>query len=91
MIWRRKAFGQTIEANGAKITPESEAIGIDTPYGGLVWNRPVAILVESNAVVERKPIVDITRVALWFLRALTFVFSVNLVTSFLRRRTDIDE
>jgi hypothetical protein len=38
------------------------------PFGGVVWNRPTAVIVERNGRTERVRIVDLTRViqvSLW--------------------------
>ena len=91
MIWKRAAFGETIHANGVILTPQSETIGLDFPFGGLVWNRPVAILVEKDDVVKRIPIVDITRMAVLLLAGLTLAFSVIGVTKVRQRREGEDE
>lgn len=47
----------------ATITPQSQALIVRFPFGGFVWNRPVAVLVDRNGQTERIPIVDVTRIA----------------------------
>ena len=60
----RTASGPPIEAGGARLTPQSQALVIRTPIWKLVWNRPVAVLVERDGRAQRLPIVDVTRVAI---------------------------
>jgi hypothetical protein len=49
------------------VTPQSQALIVRMPYGGVIWNRPVGILVERDGKVERYPIVDVTRLVLLLL------------------------
>jgi hypothetical protein len=53
--------GSSVTVGDVTLTPQSQALTIRWPYGGLVWNRPIAILVERGQQVERVPIVDVTR------------------------------
>jgi hypothetical protein len=56
--------GQPILAGDMRVTPESQALVVRLPFGGLVWHRPTAITVErAGRAVQRLPIVDLTRVA----------------------------
>lgn len=56
--------GKTMHAGGRKITPFSQALILSFPGmpGGLIWNRPVSVLVRepdgSEIVI---PVVDRTR------------------------------
>lgn len=43
---------------------QAQAISLITPFGGLVWNRPTAVLVEKDGVTDEVPILDVTRYAL---------------------------
>jgi hypothetical protein len=43
---------------------QAQAISLRTPFGGFVWNRPTAVLVEKDGVTDVAPIVDVTRYAL---------------------------
>lgn len=45
------------------LIPESQAIVVKFPFGGFVWQRPTAVLVQSGAQTQRHPIVDVTRLA----------------------------
>lgn len=53
--------GHPVAANGATVTPVARTLALRTPFGGLVWNRPVAVLVERGGQVKRIRIVDVTR------------------------------
>jgi hypothetical protein len=73
--------GETISAGNVRVTPQSQAFSIRWPYGGYVWNRPVAVLVERDGETERIPVVDVTlwtRVALFALAACLMLVSLIL-------------
>jgi hypothetical protein len=53
-----------IQVGDRTITLQSKAVAVHWPRGGWVWNRPVAAVVERDGVVERIPIVDVTRLAI---------------------------
>ena len=58
--------GETIDVGKHKITPFSQAVKLIIPgsKGGLIWNRPVSVLVqEADGSEQVLPVVDITRVA----------------------------
>lgn len=57
--------GRPLSAGDLTVTPESRALVLRWPGGGLVWNRPVAVLLQRGDQVERRPIVDVTRLAQW--------------------------
>jgi len=79
--------GEAVTVGDTSITPQSQALTLRWPNGGFVWNRPLAILVESDGDTERIPIVDVTLVAQAALLGLTVTFSIGLLMlSALRRR-----
>ena len=43
---------------------QAQAISLNTPFGGFLWNRPTAVLVEKEGITDEVPIVDVTRKAL---------------------------
>jgi len=43
---------------------QSQAISLITPFGGFLWNRPTAVLVEKDGIIDEVPILDATRYAL---------------------------
>lgn len=62
--------GQPIQAGDATLTPFAQSWQVRFPNqsGGLVWNRPVSVLVTSaNGQEQVLPVTDITRLALWAL------------------------
>ena len=61
MIKWQMVTGQPVAVGGVILTPQSQALTVRWPNGGLVWNRPVAILIERDQHTERIPIVDVTR------------------------------
>jgi len=42
----------------------SQAISLITPFGGFVWHRPTAVLVEKDGIADEVAIIDATRYAL---------------------------
>ena len=58
------ASGETIQ-----VTPESLVLRIHTGYWGAVWNWPLAVSVTRAGRVERKAIIDVTRLVIWALGA----------------------
>jgi hypothetical protein len=68
--------GDSTTVGDVTVTPQSQALTIRWPYGGWVWNRPAAVLVERGEQTERIPVVDVTRMAQLGLLGLSLVFSV---------------
>jgi hypothetical protein len=60
--WQTRT-GEAITAGGRTITPQSQALVIRFPFGGFVWNRPTAVLVQQGEQTEQIPIPDITRLS----------------------------
>ncbi|MGF1503680.1 MAG: hypothetical protein GYB64_09275 [Chloroflexi bacterium] len=58
----RTQDGEPVTAGEHTITPRSQAVIVHWPNGGLVWNRPVSILVERDGQYRRIPVVDVTRI-----------------------------
>ncbi len=54
------------------VTPESQALVLRLPFGGFVWNRPTAVLLETEGERQHIPIVDVTRIAQLALAVLVF-------------------
>jgi hypothetical protein len=54
-----------VEAGGVRLTPESQILSVRLPFGGFVWQRPTAVVLEqAGRATRRVPIVDLTRLAL---------------------------
>lgn len=59
--------GESIQVGTNKITPFSQAVKIILPgsRGGLIWNRPVSVLVQGDDGSEQVlPVADVTRIVL---------------------------
>jgi hypothetical protein len=64
LVQLKTVHGSPIEASGGRVTPESQVLLIRLPFGGLVWQRPTAVVVEHvGRAIQRVPIVDLTRLA----------------------------
>ena len=85
------ASGDKVTVGDVTVTPQSQALIIRWPHGGLVWNRPVAILVERGEQTERIPIVDVTRIVQLGLLGLSLVFSMVIFALSVRQRRDRNE
>jgi hypothetical protein len=91
VIWRKVSFGEPVYAQDVEVIPRSETIGLDFHFGGLVWNRPVAILAKTHDGTKRIPIVDITRIGLFLLWGLAFAFSIVWISTFRRKGSKKNE
>ena len=68
--------GETIKAGDVEITPFAKSLIIKIPgfAGGLIWNRPHSIMVQSADGDEQiYPVVDVTRQVLWLLTGIGIV------------------
>ncbi len=74
-----------MQAGNFTLRLQARALQVRWPGGGFVWNRPVAVLVESEAGKQaRLPIVDVTR--LMQLGLVALVLGVGLVDMWGRPR-----
>jgi hypothetical protein len=80
--------GEAVTVGDVTVVPQSQALTLRWGrHGGLVWNRPAAILVERGGQTERIPIVDFTRAVQFGLLGLCLVVCmVALVIPARRRR-----
>src|SRR6266516_5507061 len=84
----RKASAESATVDGITVTPQSRALVVSLPKGGLVWNRPTAVLVEQDGQTRRIPIVDVTRILqVGLLGVAVLTPSASLLWS--RRRTGV--
>ncbi len=88
LIQWRTASGNRITIDDITITPQSQALIIRWPYGGWVWNRPVAVVVEQGGQLARYPIMDITRMAQLILLGLSLLFTGTMLILSIRQRRD---
>jgi hypothetical protein len=88
MVSWQTTWGEEVIVGDVTVTPQSKSLTLRWPLGGLVWNRPVAVLVERGERTERIPIVDVTRIVQLGLLALSVVFTVFIfILSAKRRRS----
>jgi hypothetical protein len=80
---------QPIVVGDTRITPQAQAFSVRFPFGGFVWNRPTAVLVERDDLTQRIPIVDVTRVAQIVLFGLVLSISVIITLLATRQRPAI--
>ena len=69
-----------------RVTPQAQALVIRFPFGGFVWNRPIAVLVEHDDMTRRIPIVNVTRLAQIAMLGSFLTFSV-IITILAAQRT----
>jgi len=79
--------GEPVTLGEVTVTPQSQALIIRWPRGGLVWNRPIGVWVDRGGPVERVPVVDVTRFVTWTFAGLTLLFSVIISLVAARRRS----
>jgi hypothetical protein len=75
----KTSTGNPIKRGDVTITPQAQALTVHFPFGGFVWNRPVAVLVEWNGRRELFPIFDVTRVAIVAMAGASVVLSLGAV------------
>ena len=70
------------------VTLQSQALTVHWPFGGFVWNRPVATWVERGEPrsVERIGVVDVTRMVQLGLLGFSLVFSIAVLARSVRRK-----
>jgi hypothetical protein len=84
----REASAEPVTVDDVTVTPRSRALVVRLPKGGLVWNRPTAVLVEQDGQVRRIPIVDLTRILQISLLGLAVLTASASLLRF-RRRTGV--
>ncbi|MBI5031328.1 MAG: hypothetical protein HZB51_12430 [Chloroflexi bacterium] len=70
-------WGKPIQSNGRKIIVQSRALQINLPFlnGGIVWNRPVSVLVLAEHGPDQFiPVRDVTRIA----QVLLFIIAIGV-------------
>ena len=69
-----------------RVTPQSQSLVIQFPFGGFIWQRPTAVVVERDDLTQRIPIVDVTRVVQIVLFGLVLTISVIIAVLAGRQR-----
>ena len=75
LTWERTT-GEPLEIGDYIITPESQVLSVRLPFGGFVWNRPAAVLVDDGSDQQRMAVPDVTRAALLTLLVATALFLI---------------
>lgn len=68
--------GTPVSTERGVISPVSQAIFVRFPFGGYVWNRPIAIEVQTEYGVDRLRIRDVTLMAQLSLYMFAFIAAV---------------
>ena len=64
VVQLRTVQDRPLVAGSMRLTPESQVLMVRLPFGGLVWQRPTAVVVEhAGRAIQRLPILDLTRLA----------------------------
>lgn len=54
--------GEPVTVHGVTVTPQAQALSVRiSKFGGLVWNRPVGVLVERDGQTKRMPVINVNR------------------------------
>ena len=81
------AEGQPFTAGGVEIVPHTRVATLHTPYGGFVWNRPVAVAVRRDGQeAELIPILDVTLLGRVLIAALGVIFGGMIFALSLQHR-----
>ena len=91
MVRRQTFSGEATTVGDITMTPLSQVVTVRWPSGGLVWNRPVAVVVERDGMRERIRVVDVTRMVQLGLLGLTLVFSMVFFWLSVRRGREQDD
>lgn len=76
IVQLKGGIGQSVTVGEVTVTPLSQALVIQLPFGGFVWNRPTAILVDQHGRTERIPVMNVTRVLVWGLLGLGLAVAI---------------
>lgn len=81
--------GPKITVGDVSLTPQAQALTLRWRGGGLVWNRPVALLIEQDNETRRIPVVDVTRLAqISLLGSSAILTLILLILTRQQRRTE---
>jgi hypothetical protein len=86
--WERKMGGPIYEGGGRVIRPISRVLSVWwQPYGGGVWNWPVAVRVEENGSVHEVPIINVNLLAQLSIGLMTMIVGMVISGAVKRRST----
>jgi hypothetical protein len=85
--WAQEASAEPVTVAGVTVTPRARALVVRVPWGGFVWNRPTAVMVEQAGGVRRVPIVDVTRILQLGLLGLGLASAATIAR--FQRRTEV--
>ena len=88
---RQTISGEQIKVGDTIVTPQAQSVTLRRPYGGLLWNRPAAVLVEQDDQTTRIPIIDVTRIFVWGFLGLGLFFAMITVLSSIQHRRKKNE
>ena len=71
--------GEKTTIGEISLTPESQVFIMRWRHGGVVWNRPLAVLVERDEQVERIRIVNVTRMIQLGLLGFSLIFYIIIL------------
>ena len=66
MVWRKGVIrretgtGEPVTVSGVTVVPQSQAFAVRLPFGGVLWNRPVGVLIKRGAETRRMSITDVS-------------------------------
>ena len=84
---RQTISGEQTKIGNTTVTPQAQSVTLRWPYGGLIWSRPAAVVVEQEDQITRIPIIDVTRLLIWgFLGLGLFLAMVTVLSSTQQRR-----
>ena len=70
--------GAPIHAGSVTVTPFAGVLSVGGPSGGFFWHFPTHVRVERAGHVERVPIIDVSRYAVYGLYVLAAILYVRV-------------
>jgi hypothetical protein len=77
-----KCTGPATTVGNTIVSPQAVVLKVRWPFGGAVWNYPIALRVEQNGQVRQIPVLDVTRlveIAMLFTAALVVLIASSIV------------
>lgn len=86
IIQLQTTLGHKLSIGQVTIVLQSRALILRWPYGGWVWNKPTAIIVEQRKQTRPVPIVDVTRLAQMGIIGLGLLFYIFILLRYGQHR-----